>query len=377
MTQIKGKQLKDASIEVKKLSGISDSIAADKLLLTAANQTAQALTLAGDLSQAVTASTFTLTLKNNSVDFNTLDNALVVLESEGIGSNDNDTTLPTSAAVKDYVDAQVLSSGSMSSFNITDGTNTQTVQHADSITFQGTANEIAIAVSATDTVTVGLTDDVTVGQDLTATRDLNVGRDLVVTGNLTVNGTTTTVNSTTLSVDDKNVELGSVATPTDTTADGGGITLKGATDKTFNWVNSTDSWTSSEHLNLLSNKEYKIDNISLLTEDGAKLLQSSAVGNGLVHSAGIVSSKGFTVEHFDVNATITSGNIITDTNGNVTATSSVGQIELKVNGVAYQQGTSSAGAEKDWYLDGSSNVVWHGDFSLDNTDLLTLSYHPV
>ena len=33
--------------------------------------------------------------------------ATLVTESEGIGSNDNDTTLPTSAAIKDYVDTQV------------------------------------------------------------------------------------------------------------------------------------------------------------------------------------------------------------------------------------------------------------------------------
>jgi hypothetical protein len=48
--------------------------------------------------------------------------------------------------------------------------------------------------------------------------------------------------------------LGDVETPTDTTADGGGITLKGATDKTFNWVDATDAWTSSEHINLASGK---------------------------------------------------------------------------------------------------------------------------
>ena len=59
---------------------------------------------------------------------------------------------------------------------------------------------------------------------------------------MTVNGTTTTINSTTLTVDDKNVVLGDVETPTDTTADGGGITLKGATDKTFNWVDATDAY---------------------------------------------------------------------------------------------------------------------------------------
>jgi len=80
------------------------------------------------------------------------------------------------------------------------------------------------------------------------------GTSLVLSGDLTVNGTTTTINSTEITVDDKNLTLGSVATPTDAGADGGGITLKGATDKTFNWVDATDAWTSSEHINLASGK---------------------------------------------------------------------------------------------------------------------------
>lgn len=100
---------------------------------------------------------------------------------------------------------------------------------------------------------------------------------LTVTGDLTVSGTTTTVNSTTVTVDDKNIELGSVDTPTDTTADGGGITLKGATDKTFNWVNSTDSWTASEHIDLASGKEFKINNTSVLS--------GSALGSGVTSSS--------------------------------------------------------------------------------------------
>lgn len=73
-------------------------------------------------------------------------------------------------------------------------------------------------------------------------QSVNVQRDLVVGGNLTVNGTTTTVNSTTLTVDDKNIELAATATPSDTTADGGGITLKGSTDKKIFWQNSDDRW---------------------------------------------------------------------------------------------------------------------------------------
>jgi len=98
-----------------------------------------------------------------------------------------------------------------------------------------------------------------------------------IAGNLTVNGTTTTVNSTTVTVDDKNIELGSVASPNNTTADGGGITLKGATDKTLNWVNSTAAWTSSENFNLASGKVYRINN--------ASVLNSTTLGSAVVNSS--------------------------------------------------------------------------------------------
>ena len=90
------------------------------------------------------------------------------------------------------------------------------------------------------------------------------GTSLTLSGDLTVNGTTTTINSTTLVVDDKNITLGDVETPSDITADGGGITLKGQTDKTFNWVDSTDAWTSSEHINLASGKTLKYNGTDLV-----------------------------------------------------------------------------------------------------------------
>ena len=81
---------------------------------------------------------------------------------------------------------------------------------------------------------------------------------LTVSGNMTVSGTTTTINSTTLTVEDKNIELGKVGSPTDITADGGGITLLGDTNHTFNWLNATDSWTSSEHIALPDNKKLQL-----------------------------------------------------------------------------------------------------------------------
>ena len=78
-----------------------------------------------------------------------------------------------------------------------------------------------------------------------------------IPGDLTVGGTTTTINTTNLDVEDKNITIGKVSTPTDTTASGGGLTLKGATDKTFNWLDATDSWTSSEHLSVSAQKEIR------------------------------------------------------------------------------------------------------------------------
>jgi hypothetical protein len=91
------------------------------------------------------------------------------------------------------------------------------------------------------------------------------GTSLVLSGDLTVNGTTTTINSTEITIDDKNLVLGAVTSPTDAGADGGGLTLKGNTDKTFNWVDATDSWTSSEHMDLASGKVLKINGTEVLS----------------------------------------------------------------------------------------------------------------
>jgi hypothetical protein len=98
---------------------------------------------------------------------------------------------------------------------------------------------------------------------------VNMGGSLTVEGNLTVQGTTTTVNTSTVTIEDKNIELGKVGTPTNTTADGGGITLKGATDKTLIWTAASTAWNSSEHINLASGKEYKINGVTVLNSTTA------------------------------------------------------------------------------------------------------------
>jgi hypothetical protein len=64
---------------------------------------------------------------------------------------------------------------------------------------------------------------------------------------------------------------------TDATAAGGGITIKGTTDKLFRWIQSTSSWTSSENMDLATGKTYKIN--------GVDVLSSTTLGSGVVNSS--------------------------------------------------------------------------------------------
>jgi hypothetical protein len=100
---------------------------------------------------------------------------------------------------------------------------------------------------------------------------------VIIQGDLTVNGTETIINTQTLDVEDKNIVIGKVVTPSDITADGGGLSLKGTTDKTINWIDATDAWTFSEHVNIVSTKEYRIA--------GTKVLDATSLGSGVTGSS--------------------------------------------------------------------------------------------
>jgi hypothetical protein len=75
---------------------------------------------------------------------------------------------------------------------------------------------------------------------------------VVIAGNLQVDGTTTTINSTTLNVDDLNLTLANGAAST-AAADGGGITIDGA-GAIFAWNNAQGSMTLNKELRLDNNK---------------------------------------------------------------------------------------------------------------------------
>ena len=177
----------------------------------------------------------------------------LVTESEGIGNNDNDTTIPTSAAVKDYVDnntpastvdisgdtgtasvstgatfaftgtnpVDIAASGAGVTFSISDAAadgSTKGIAAFNSDDFSASsgvvelndsANGAVLAINATTnkttvsrsngTVTIGLPNDVTIGNNLT------------ITGNLYVQGSTTQVDVSTLTVDDPLIAMGTTS----------------------------------------------------------------------------------------------------------------------------------------------------------------------
>ena len=146
---------------------------------------------------ATMADTGVMTISNDAVTLAKIADAVIITESEGISSNDVDTGFPTAAAVKDYVDSNITAQD----LDVAGDSGTGAVDlDSQSLTIAGTSNEIETSASG-QTITVGLPDDVTVGNSLT------------VTGNLTVNGTTTTVNSTTTTVDDPIFTVGGDSAP--------------------------------------------------------------------------------------------------------------------------------------------------------------------
>jgi len=149
-----------------------------------------------------------------------------------------------------------------SSFTINGGT----VNLGGAITVQGTTNEVDVSTTGT-TVTVGLPNDVTIANDLT------------VSGDLSVQGTLTTIATSEIRVQDKNILLGDTSTPTDTTADAGGITLAGATNKTIQWLSATGSWTFNQPINIVNSGTFQIGGTQVL--NASRVMSNVAItGSG-------------------------------------------------------------------------------------------------
>lgn len=201
---------------------------------------------------------------------------------------------------------------------------------------------------------------------ITTEDSVQVSGDLVISGNLTVNGTTITVNTESIIVEDKNIELGYGIT-TDTDANGGGITLKGATDKTFNWSNSTGSWVSSESIDLAPGKVFKINGTEVLSANAyagsaAKWTNARLItlGGDLSGNVSIDGSANVTLT-----ATIVANSVAlgSDTTGNYVASLVAGTgISLANNSGEGTTPTITLNASIDELTDVAISNAANGDF---------------
>ena len=241
----------EVSIQAERIQDIAGAMFSSntETLITATYQDADGtvdLVVDNDLSNYdnssssfITASS-SATLTNKTIDANGTGNSItnlevadfaaaaIVIESEGIGSNDNDTTIPTSAAVKDYVDTNLTAQD----LDLAGDSGTGAVDlDSQSLTIAGTSNEVETSASG-QTVTIGLPAAVTVTTSVTtptvkasavqandgtaaisitdSTGAVQCNQNLTVTGNLIVNGSTTQVNTSQTTIEDQLLELGMV-----------------------------------------------------------------------------------------------------------------------------------------------------------------------
>jgi len=106
---------------------------------------------------------------------------------------------------------------------------------------------------------------------------------VTITGDLTVSGTTTTLDVTNLLVEDKEIVIGNVASPSNTTANGGGIRLAAGldVDKTIIWDSTNANWTTSENWNIAAGKTLKIGNTDIASGTGAALILGANASTSL------------------------------------------------------------------------------------------------
>lgn len=106
---------------------------------------------------------------------------------------------------------------------------------------------VKIKTNSTSRITALASGFVGIGTDAPAYK-LDVNGNLRVAGNFIVDGLTTTINSTTLNVDDVNITVASGAADA-AAADGAGLTVDGA-NATLTYVQAGDNWSFNKNLNL-------------------------------------------------------------------------------------------------------------------------------
>lgn len=180
------------------------------------------------------------------------------------------------------------------------------------------SNANANTVPSNNSLVVG---NSSVNTEITATSintdgTLTVAGNTLISGNLTVQGTTTTVNSATLDVTDKNITVAKGAADS-AAADGAGLTVDGAS-ATFNYSHSGTKWTMNKPLDITGT--LAVSGTSTLTgnvtasDDLAVTGDTTITGN--VTSAAIIKQGGTASQFLKADGSVDTSTYLTASTGN-------------------------------------------------------------
>jgi hypothetical protein len=216
------------------------------------------------------------------------------------GNYGSATSIPTIVVDSKGRITSLTANAVSTTINLAGTSGTGSVAGGGTLTVNGTANQIDTSVSSS-TITIAFTQDITTPGNLT------------VVGNLTVQGNTTTLNTETLTVEDKLITVANGAA-TASAADGAGINVATANANLI-YVNATDTWNTTKGI-IVPGANITTANISTLTVTGI-----TQVAGNLVANSGTASSS------------TTTGALVVEGGAGITGTLHAGG--LNING-AYQ-----------------------------------------
>ena len=201
--------------------------------------------------------------------------AINEFSTDGTLSQNSDAKVATQKAVKTYIDQL---SGVGGNFSVAGNLTVKgTTTSINSVTLTSKDRNIElgkvavgnftgnIAQGSNQITNVSDTDNIAPGVQITLDSGggtVTLGTPGIVTA---VSGTTVTLDQTFGGSGTATGATFSTGGATDVTADGGGISILGTTNKTFNWSNSSSCWILSENMDLASGKAYHINNTSVLS----------------------------------------------------------------------------------------------------------------
>ena len=205
-----------------------------------------------------------------------------------------------------------------------------------------------LVIDATNERVGVFTDIPTVEFDVTGAGKFS--SNLTVGGNLLVSGDTTYLNTSTLRVEDKTIELGIQDDSTvgaDAVIDGGGITLMSSDgNKEIYWLNATDSWTFNQDINITTNS---LNTNPAFKIDGTIVLSKTELASTVTTATGLVNIG--TLSSLDIDQLNFNGSTITTTGGglNIVTAGDVALNTQKITGVV--DPVISTGAATKNYVD--------------------------